>query len=221
MLQASENEAAAIAASWLTRLSSAVQAVDTRAFASTFLSNGWFRDVLTFVWDTRSLRGPGAIASYLSESNRLAAANVSNVVLEEDPYFLPHFVPGPSGSNGLELGFRYETHHAIGRAYAHLEQDGAGAWKALTLGMIIVDLKGHEEPDNVAENWETDGRAWVDIEEERRARIESNPHVLIRVLLVFYLMLSLRLTQYLQWELGSVGLPLLLDSGKWVFLLWL
>lgn len=179
MSQPSSTEADAIAIAWLTRLSSAIQAADAQTFASTFLPNGWFRDVLTFVWDTRSLRSPSVIASYLSEANRLAEAGITNITVDKDPYFIPHFVPGPGGSSAVEVGFLYETKHAIGRAYAHLEKDDAGSWNALTLAMIIVDLKGHEEPENVAANWEADGSTWGELEEQRRVKIESNPHVLI------------------------------------------
>ena len=179
MLQAGASEADSIAASWLAKLSSALQAEDTRAFAATFLPNGWFRDVLTFVWDTRSIRGPDAIASYLSESNRLAKAKVTNITLDKDPYFVPHFVHGPGGSRAVEVGFRYETEHTTGRAYAHLEGDDKGLWNALTLAMIIVDIKGHEEPQDITTNWDAGGRTWMELEEDRRAQIESNPYVLI------------------------------------------
>lgn len=177
MSQTDSTEATAVATSWLANLTLAIGSADPQAFAAVFLPNGWFRDVLTFSWDTRSLRGPEAIASYLTETHRLA--EVSNVTLDKELYYLPHFVPGPGGSSGVEVGFLYEITHAVGKAYAHLEKDERGSWKALTLTMIITDLKGHEEPENVAADWETGGRTWGDIEAERRSQIESDPYVLI------------------------------------------
>ena len=177
MLQTDSTEASAIASAWLATLTLAAQSADAQAFAAAFLPHGWLRDVLTFSWDTRSLRGPEAIAAYLAGTRRLA--EVAGVAHDAEPHFRAHVAPGPGGAGGVEFGFVYETACARGRAYARLEKDGQGAWKALTLTMIVVDLKGHEEPENVAADWEAGGRAWEDIEAERRSQIESDPYVLI------------------------------------------
>ena len=169
-----------IASTWLTTFSCAVQAASPQAVAAMLVPDGWLKDVLTFTWDTRTLHGHAAISCYLAEAHRLSTARVANVALETDPHLTPRFVQGPDGEQRtLTTGFTYDTWCARGKGYATLVQDPAGCWKAAALAMIVRDLKGHEEPEDVAEDWEADGRPWPDMERERRARIERHPYVLI------------------------------------------
>ncbi|GJE97012.1 NAD(P)/FAD-dependent oxidoreductase [Phanerochaete sordida] len=180
MASTSPDEPTAIATTWLTDFTAAISSRDHNAVAATFLPFGWLRDVLTFVWDTRSLRGPEAIASYLAESDRLAAAQVSNILLSEDPSYRTKWAPGPAGPrSSVEAGFDYETVHARGRGYVRLAPGPDGAWKVLTLGMIIVDLKGHEEPERAKPEWDDESCGWEEREERCRADIEADPYVLI------------------------------------------
>lgn len=171
------NEPDSIVATWLSAFVHGVQSGDPQAIANTFLPNGWLKDVLTFTWDTRAFRGRDAVARYLADSDRLSQAAVTNIVLETDPHFTPRF--SSDVKDEVEAGFRYETRCALGRGYVHLRQDEDGAWRAQTLGMIILDIKGHEEVENIAGDWEADGRTWGAQEAERKAKIEADPYVLI------------------------------------------
>ena len=174
---ATEQDAKAVAQTWLIAFSRATAAQDAHAVAATFHPNGWLRDVLTFVWDTRSLRGRASIAEYLAGSHRLVDTQLANIVLESDPHYAPTTNIGVQPE--VQAGFRYETRHALGRGYVRLVQGKDGTWLAQTLGMIVFDLKAHPEPVDVAAAWEADGRPWGELEAERRAGIESDPHVLI------------------------------------------
>ncbi|EKM53733.1 uncharacterized protein PHACADRAFT_211396 [Phanerochaete carnosa HHB-10118-sp] len=169
-----------ITANWLAAFARAISDGDAQRVAATFLPEGWLRDVLTFVWDTRSLRGREAIQRYLTESNHLSQAQIFNIALETDPFYTPRESFAPTGDRvGVETGFKYETRYAICRGYAHLRQVEDGTWQAITVGMIALDLKAHPEPMNVALDWEASGRTWDVLEAERKAKIETDPHVLI------------------------------------------
>ncbi|GJE99191.1 NAD(P)/FAD-dependent oxidoreductase [Phanerochaete sordida] len=173
-------DAHSAAATWLATFAQAVARGDAAGVAESFLPRGWLRDVLTFAWDTRALQGREAIRDYLTDAGRLAAARVTDITLETNPFYAPREATAPSGEVvGVEGGFTYGTQHARGRGYAHLRQDESGTWRALTLGMVVLDLKAHPEPVDVAADWESTGRTWGELEAERKARIESDPEVLI------------------------------------------
>ncbi|GJF00330.1 NAD(P)/FAD-dependent oxidoreductase [Phanerochaete sordida] len=169
-----------ITSKWLATFASALTANDAQAVASTFVPNGWLRDVLTLTWDTRSSNGREAIARYLTESDRLSAAHIANIAIETNPHYAPRESFTPDGHKvGVETGFTYETRHGLCRGYAHLVQVPDGSWLAVTVGMVMLDLKAHPEPRNVAADWEATGRTWGELEAERKAKIESDPYVLV------------------------------------------
>ena len=166
-----EDDAASIAAGWLAKLTRAAYSHDSDSFASTFMPNGWLRDVLAFTWDTRSLRGREAIARYLATSDRLNNAALSNIVLSTDSHYRPRF--SSNDNTAVETGFTFETRLAIGRGYVHLRQDENGEWLALTLGMIVCDLKGHEESRCVDADWERLDRTWGQYTMEVKENVET------------------------------------------------
>ena len=90
----------AIAASWLSDYRQAVYEKDVIAFSSLFLPNGWFRDVLVFDWDNRSLEGPDKIKSYLTD--RLKSSAISNIQLDVQTYLEPSLFPVSSKVSGIE-----------------------------------------------------------------------------------------------------------------------
>ncbi|GJE91639.1 NAD(P)/FAD-dependent oxidoreductase [Phanerochaete sordida] len=165
-----------VATTWLREFGAALGASDPDAVARTFMSDGWLRDSLTFTWDNRALHGRAKIASFLTDT--LPFNPVSNVALDNDPFFTPTHRAAPHAT--VEFGFRYETPVAWGRGYARLVQGAAGRWDALTVGMIVSDLKGHEEPVDGAD-WEAEAqkRTWGQLQEDVEAQIASNPTVLV------------------------------------------
>lgn len=165
-----------IVVEWLARFASALEAADADAVADMFLPHGWFKDVLTFTWDMRALRGPGQISSYLHDN--MHGISISSVKLDTDPYFTPHVIPGSEDSM-IESAFRFETPIADGRGYVQLARD-QDTWQAQLVCMTLVDLKGHEEPVGPP-NWEgeANGRPWSEVHAEHRRRNESDPYALI------------------------------------------
>ena len=174
----SPSEQHVTAQTWLATFSNALSSNDPRAVASMFLPFGWLRDVLTFVWDNRSLNGPDQITSYLSEDDRLTRTQVTAITLDDDLNFQPATTTDPNGDPGIEFGFIFETPIAHGRGFARLRQDAQAQWKALTVFMMVSDLKGHEERKEQVD-FETDGKTWSKVFHERKAQVEMDPYVLI------------------------------------------
>ena len=173
-----DSEVQAIAEAWLSTFSSAISSCDPHAVASTFLPSGWLRDVLTFEWDSRSLDGSELITAYLAGNSRLANAQVSAINLADGPDFQPAATTDPNRDPGVEFGFTFETHIVHGRGFARLRRDAHAQWKALTVFMMVSDLKGYEERNGQV-NFESSGKTWTQIFNERKAQVEADSYVLI------------------------------------------
>ena len=166
-----------IALDWLKNFATYLESADSENIGSCFLPNGWFRDVLTFTWNNRSLQGRDEISSYLRGT--LAAAQISNVKLDNRPGLSPDFGLVTPSAEGISSGFTFTTAVAIGQGYFRLLKDEGGDWKALYVFMTMTDLKGFEEKGREEGVYEGHTLAWEDVSRERRRQVEENPHVLI------------------------------------------
>lgn len=169
-----------VAAQWLPQYAKAISAGDAAAVADLILPVGWFRDVLTFTWDLRSLEGTEKITAYLSE--HLKPGDVSELRLVDDIHCIPSLSPKTAWSDivCVEAAFTYETKIAHGRGYVRLVRAGdEGPWKAASVCMMVFDLKGHEESGFEHGMYGDHTLAWSDVLQERRAKIEADPQVVI------------------------------------------
>ncbi|TCD63704.1 hypothetical protein EIP91_005109 [Steccherinum ochraceum] len=166
-----------IAVSWLSKFGEAICAGDIAATTNTILPHGWLRDVLTFTWDCRSLEGTEKISKYLS--GKLKPGFITDVKLWDDAHVRPAFFPLGPGASGVEAPFSFEAPVTHGRGLARLVKDGNGEWKALSVCMYVADIKGHEETDHEVGIYGNHTLAWADVYAERKAKIESEPQVLI------------------------------------------
>ncbi|KAG6868751.1 hypothetical protein C0993_011020 [Termitomyces sp. T159_Od127] len=164
-----------IADEWLQTFAVFLQEADVVGVTSSFLPSGWLRDVLTFTWDNRSLAGHDKIAAYLQDT--LLKAKVADVALDDTPGLSPQ--PSNLNPDWVASGFTYTTSVAIGQGYFHLAKDVDGAWKAQLVFMSVIDIKGHEEAKPELGLYEGHTQAWIDVQQERRQKIEENPHVII------------------------------------------
>ena len=156
------------------RVCSASLLLQTRA---TFQPDGYLRDVLTFTWDYRTIEGREKIAAFLSD--KFALNKVAGFVLTDDPYLQPkRFQMGLL--QGIEFAFKYETPTAHGQGFARLIQDKQAGWQGHIVAMIVMDLKGYEEPTK-RYNFEefVNGKSWGEYMHDLRTSWESDPHVLI------------------------------------------
>ncbi|THH27618.1 hypothetical protein EUX98_g6572 [Antrodiella citrinella] len=167
-------DARIVSVEWLSGFAQAITAGEVKNVVKTILPNGWFRDVLTLTWDYRALEGAEKIVQYLSE--HLRTGQITALRLAEDKFYEPRYI---EAVGWIEAVFKYETPVALGRGHARLAKDGAGQWKAVSICMIVEDLKGHEEASHELGIYGNHTLAWSDVVRERKARIESDPQVLI------------------------------------------
>lgn len=132
----------AIAQEWLRDFCTALEQGDARAAADLFLADGWWRDLLAFTWDLRTLHGVAAIATTLE--GVLPTTGPSAFSLEPGK-MLPQ-VEGSPGKRCVQAFFVFETRIARGRGILRLVPDQEGSWKAWTLLTAMEGLKGFEEP---------------------------------------------------------------------------
>ncbi|KAG1724581.1 FAD/NAD(P)-binding domain-containing protein [Suillus paluster] len=178
----------AISADWLKSLENASSTGDVKSFVSHFLSDGWFRDLLCFSWDFRTLSGSEKICGFLSEMvdgrSRLEYSGLCDFKLDDHTANAPSpfKLPGSQGIEGVQGAFTFSITNpaALGRAFFRLTQDNDGNWKALTLFTNMQDLVGYEE-SSTDRHGLYEGRqiTWEEEIEAKFRAIEADPTVLI------------------------------------------
>jgi putative flavoprotein involved in K+ transport len=156
---------------WLERFDSALQAGDAAAAADLFATESYWRDLVAFTWNIRTVEGRDGVADMLSSS-------------------LPHTQPRgwhtteePTSAEGVTdawIGFETE----VGRGGGHLRLIDGKAWTLLT---ALEELKGHEEslgsrrPKGVQHGANRERETWL---EDRQREAEElgftiQPYVVI------------------------------------------
>lgn len=204
----SQDDAQSVAEAWLARFVEAVGRVDCGAVADCVQEDGWFRDLLTFTWDFRSIHGRENISSYLK--NTLGEAEITDVRL--DGGFSPridHFGPNRIV---VDAALKFETSKALGKGFVRIafHDDRTEKPEALALFMTIIDWKGHEEVDHESGIYEGHTVSWRDVRAQRRKEIEETPDVVIGALAVSVMnsTISLPRTIYSIVGAGQTGLQL-------------
>lgn len=127
---AAANPARAKAEAWLTDFEAALKAGDASRAASMFAATSFWRDLVAFTWNIRTVENPDGVADMLSAV--LSGVEPHNFALAEEP-----------GEDGgiVTAFFTFETKVARGEGVLRLK-DGK-AWTFLT---AMTELKGFEEP---------------------------------------------------------------------------
>lgn len=114
---------------WLDGFSAALASNNAQAVSECFEEEGFWRDLITFTWNIKTLEGRGDISKMVESCAANTAA--SDWKIEEDP----------SEADGItESWLTFETATGRGRGHVRL-RDG----KAFTLLTSLVELKGFEE----------------------------------------------------------------------------
>jgi putative flavoprotein involved in K+ transport len=117
------------AADWRTRFDAALRSRDIDAATALFGDECFWRDLVAFTWNIKTLEGRDEIAAMLAAN--LEAASPSHWRLEGEPTL---------EDGAIETSLTFETAVARGRAHLRLRQG-----KAWTLLTTMAELKGHEE----------------------------------------------------------------------------
>ncbi|KAJ6604023.1 dimethylaniline monooxygenase [Mycena sp. CBHHK59/15] len=170
----SKPDCPAIASVWFSRFSDALASSDAATAAACFHEYGHFRDILTFTWSNRTLAGREKITAYLTEN--WPAAAITAMKLDDRTHLAPGFMPM---FQSVASGFTFETSVGPGQGYFYLKLSPSGEWLALSVFMMLNDIRGHEEAGPELGVYGGHTISWEDVHRERRRKIEENPHVLI------------------------------------------
>ncbi|MGC4411152.1 NAD(P)/FAD-dependent oxidoreductase (plasmid) [Rhizobium rosettiformans] len=116
----------------LAKLERALASGDIDAAVNLFQADCYWRDLVTFTWNLKTLEGHEQIRDMLT--SQLAAAKPSN--------FMQDTKETASEAGGVTDGwFEFET--GVARGYGHIRLKDGLIWTLLT---TMTELKGHEEP---------------------------------------------------------------------------
>ncbi|KZO89563.1 monooxygenase protein [Calocera viscosa TUFC12733] len=165
-------DATQVAKEWLEQFAKAVETADADAFATAFLSEGWWRDKVVFTWDQRSIQGHDAIKrAFIATGPRTAATGFE---LGDIPPVLASPYPGLSF---VQAHFRFTTKVAIASGIVNLVPY-KGTWKAWTVLTLLEDLKDFPEkprPRGTNPKYTT----WAEQREAETEFKDSDPTVII------------------------------------------
>jgi putative flavoprotein involved in K+ transport len=160
------------AETWLAAFGAAMTQRDSARVASMMHSAGYWRDLLAFGWDFKTLRGPEAVKAWLTKS--LETRGLSAVRLDGEP------AAGAIGdhSETLEFFFTFETRIANGRGFVRLVPDPRAADGASIFTMLTTAMELKDYPEAVGRK-----RRREDSQAGKRAVLqdfkESDPEVVI------------------------------------------
>jgi putative flavoprotein involved in K+ transport len=156
---------------WLQTFDAALQRGDVDAVMAMFDDDSYWRDMLTFTWNIKTLEGKEQIQAMLQATLSRALPS--------------HWQPEGEATeaDGVTDGWvTFETAQANGRAHIRLKGD-----KCWTLLTTMVSLKGHEEPKadkrprGVDHGVFRDRKNWAELKAQREAALgyTEQPYCLI------------------------------------------
>ncbi|AQA04174.1 FAD-dependent oxidoreductase [Mycobacterium sp. MS1601] len=156
---------------WLADFETALAVRDVERAASMFATDSYWRDLVSFTWNIKTVEGRDGVADMLTE--RLAGTDPSHFRTRETP----------TEADGVTSAFiEFET--GAGRGIGHLRLKGDQAWTFLT---ALQELKGHEErkgPSRVmgaVHGSDPDPRSWAEKKAAEDASLgrSKQPYILV------------------------------------------
>ncbi len=157
----------------LNRLNDALERGDAKAAAALFQADSYWRDLVAFTWNLRTMEGPDQIRDMLAHQlPQLKARN-----FRQDPG-----EAATTADNVTEGWIEFETE--TGRGYGHIRLKDGLIWTLLT---TLSELKGHEEPKGLrrpmgAEHGhDRNRRTWKEKRQDEAASLgyTEQPYVLV------------------------------------------
>jgi putative flavoprotein involved in K+ transport len=167
------HEVAAGVTTWLSAFGDALSAGDAAAAAALFTEDCFWRDLVAFTWNIKTLEGRAAISAMLDEMLAWVQPGGWKVTDGEEP----------ADAGGVaEAWIDFET--AAGRGRGHLRLRDGRCWTLLT---TLDELKGHEErrgptrPKGVERRANPDRTTWLEGREQEASElgITEQPYVVI------------------------------------------
>ena len=166
-------EVAAGVTAWLSEFGDALAAGDPAAAAGLFTEDCYWRDLIAFTWNIKTLEGRAAIARMLGETLPWVQPGNWKITGGEEP---------AEAGGVVESWIDFET--AAGRGWGHLRLRDGRCWTLLT---SLYELKGHEErhgpsrPKGVQHGADPARTSWLEDREHEAAGLgfAEQPYVLI------------------------------------------
>jgi putative flavoprotein involved in K+ transport len=171
MADTAVQSAAAEIEQWLSRFDQALTAGDSAAAAELFADDSFWRDLVSFTWNIKTVEGRAGVRDMLDHT------------LERTRPRNWRAVEPPAAADGVtEAWIEFETE--VGRGHGHLRLKDGRAWTLLT---TLAELKGHEEsagpgrPKGVEHGADPDRVTWLEQREREAAELgyETQPYVVI------------------------------------------
>jgi len=162
---------AAAVAGWLASFEDALAAGDPEAAAELFGASSFWRDLVAFTWNLKTVEGPEGVKDMLAST--LDHVKPSDFRTSEEP----------TEADGVtEAWITFETE--VGRGLGHLRLKEGKAWTLLT---TLSELKGHEVPKRArrpmgAEHGASkERRTWLEKRRQEAEQLghETQPYVVI------------------------------------------
>jgi putative flavoprotein involved in K+ transport len=163
--------AAAEIEQWLSRFDRALTEGDAAAAAELFGDESFWRDLVSFTWNIKTVEGPAGVKDMLDHTLGHVRPRAWRTV---EP---------PAAADGVtEAWIEFETE--TGRGRGHLRLKDGKAWTLLT---TLTELKGHEEsvgpgrPKGVEHGADRERVTWLERREREAAQLgyETQPYVVI------------------------------------------
>jgi len=156
---------------WLSRFDEALSAGDAAAVAELFLDDSYWRDLVAFTWNLKTVEGPEGVRDMLD-----------GTLAHVRPHGWRTTEPPAEAEGVTEAWLAFETE--VGRGQGHLRLKDGKAWTLLT---TLSELKGYEEPAGLgrpmgAEHGaDRERETWLEQREREAAQLgyETQPSVVI------------------------------------------
>ena len=161
---------------WLSRFNTALASGDPRAVAELFVADSYWRDLVAFTWNLKTVEGHEQITAMLAERQKETAAG--GFARTEDA----------TDADGVAEAFiEFETAAGRGDGHLRIRSGDDGVDRAWTLLTTLQELKGHEErngfsrPMGAVHGSDPDPRSWAEKREDEEAELGRavQPYVLV------------------------------------------
>ncbi|MCX2729838.1 NAD(P)/FAD-dependent oxidoreductase [Saccharopolyspora sp. NFXS83] len=159
------------AQAWLAEFEAALTARDAERAANLFATTSFWRDLVAFTWNLKTVENRDGVADLLRATMDAADAREFRVTEE------------PAESDGIvEAWFGFDT--AAGRGEGHLRLTDEGAWTLLTTLHELTGFEepsGHRRPMGAEHGVDPDRRTWREARDAELAELGGSrqPYVLV------------------------------------------
>ncbi|KAL9063726.1 MAG: hypothetical protein Q9161_009311 [Pseudevernia consocians] len=132
-----------VATQWVSKLESALASKDAARLANIFHPDCWWRDMLAFQWDLRTVHGLDKLTDFIGKHQE--TAQISNIRLHRKGQFAPSVAKPMDGLEWIESMFDFDTKTGRGSGVLRIVQGADGIWKGYMMYTVLKELKGAEE----------------------------------------------------------------------------